>query len=440
MKKLLILIALFCISLQGSCSEKTDHPVPEYETGANGSNKLKKYSNQVILDWNLVALEAMGGPTYLFPLVNSRINAMMHIAMHDALNAIAPIYDTYAYKGRDAAADPVAAAASAAHAVLSVQFPEQQSMLDDHLLVSLSEVKDGNRKLRGIELGKAAAATILALREGDGAFQDPIGSASPPAGAGVYLTVPPFEFVYAEFWKTMQPFALEKPEQFRSEPFPALHSQQYANDFEEVKRIGQLNSSYRTEDETFIAKFWYELSEMGWNKIARIVAEEQELDLLTTARLFALLDMATADAYIAGWDSKYYYRFWRPYSAIRAENDGNDNTIGDAGWEPAEPTPPVPDYPSTHSALGNAAATVLASVLGDHTSFTFKSSTAVPADQARSFTSFSQAADENAASRVLAGIHFRSACNAGQKLGNEVGEWIVANMLQPRQQTALARP
>jgi hypothetical protein len=421
---LISLVCLLSICIFSSCKDQLGQ---EY-----GRGDLSDFTNSVILDWNLIALEAMGGPTYPLPLLNSRINAMMHIAMHDALNAIVPKYETYAFKGRDPHADPIAAAASAAHAVLIVHFSEQQAMLDEHLLVSLSPVKGEKRKTAGIELGKAAAASILSLRGNDGAFQDPIGTVEPSTVPGVYQIVPPFEFAYAEFWKTMMPFGLDNPDQFRCDPFPALSSQQYADDYEEVKQIGRKDSPLRSEDETFVARFWYELAEMGWNKITRIVSEEQNLGLLATARLFALVNMATADAYIAGWDSKYHYRFWRPYTAIRTEDNGSDNTESDDSWEPSEPTPPVPDYPSTHSALGNAAASVLAHVFGDNTSFTFTSSTGIPSDQARSFTSFSQAANENARSRVLAGIHFRSACNAGQKLGNEVGMWLINHFLKPR--------
>jgi hypothetical protein len=143
--------------------------------------------------------------------------------------------------------------------------------------------------------------------------------------------------------------------------------------------------------------------------------------------------MALSDAYVAGWDAKYHYDLWRPYTAIReADTDGNPASSADPEWEPAEPTPPVQDYPSTHSALGNAAAAVLASVFGDETGFTFASSSADPAQPTRSFSSFSQAADENADSRVMGGLHFRFACDAGQELGREVGGWTVTNQLRRR--------
>src|SRR5690606_10239452 len=150
------------------------------------------------------------------------------------------------------------------------------------------------------------------------------------------------------------------------------------------KEAGRLNSIVRTEDENEYSNFWYEFSETGWNRVARTVAANKNLGLLETARLFALVDMSMADAYIAGWEAKFYHNVWRPFTAIRnAQKDGNDHTVEDLQWEPAMPTPPVQDYPSTHSALGNAAATVMASILGDDVSFSMSSPTALPGTNLR---------------------------------------------------------
>ncbi|HEX6180017.1 MAG TPA: vanadium-dependent haloperoxidase, partial [Chitinophagaceae bacterium] len=158
-----------------------------------------------------------------------------------------------------------------------------------------------------------------------------------------------------------------------------------------------------------------------------------KLDIFASARLFALLNMALADAYIAGWDAKLHYNFWRPYTAIQfADTDNNAATDLDTSWESQEPTPPIHDYPSTHSALGNAGASVLAGLLGDHTPFTMTSTSSEPTGAPRSFKSFSQAADENADSRVMAGLHFRFSCEAGQELGNKIGQWTLQNYLKPR--------
>lgn len=394
-------------------------------------------SSQVIFDWNLIALQACGGVTYQHALLASHTYAMVHLAMFEALNAIAPAYQPADPLRKDAQAAPVAAAAKAAHDVLAGIFPDQKPMLDSALTRSIGKIPPGERLNRGLALGQEAAAAILARRNGDGAMQNPAAEVSASTEAGVYQTVPPFTFVFAPFWRTMQPFSLKHPDQFRSAPHPALTSNVYAAALAEVKAVGAKMSQTRTADQTAYAKFWYEFSEIGWNRIARTVAAERKLDLLATARLFALLNMAMADSYTAGWDSKFHYNFWRPYTAIRrAETDGNPATTPDLGWEPLMPTPPVQDYPSTHSALGNAAAVVLAHVFGDTTRFTATSTTADPITATRSFSSFSQAAKENADSRVMAGIHFRFSCEAGLELGRNVGQWTVANHLKPRLQAA----
>lgn len=397
----------------------------------NGS--AGKTSNKVVIEWNETAYQAFGGPQYQHSLLASRINAIVHLAMHDAINGVEEKYSRYAFTGKEKAADPVAAAASAAHTVLLTEIPARKGFIDSALSRSLASIKDGEAKTLGISLGKAAALAVLDKRKNDGSAGDPIAPV-PPANnvPGVYQPVPPFNILFAPQWENVHLFSLERKDQFRCAPHPALNSTVYAKDFNEVKETGKKNSTTRIADQTAYAKFWYEFSEAGWNRIAANVAVSKKLDLYETARLMALVDMALADAYIAGWDSKLHYNFWRPYTAIRnADIDGNNATEADASWEPAEPTPPVQDYPSTHSALGNAAATVLARLLGDQTTFTFGSPTAVPAGATRSFTSFSQAAKENADSRVQAGIHFRFSCVAGLDLGGKIGNWVVDHSLKP---------
>lgn len=393
-----------------------------------------KLSNHVIIQWNLVALQAEGGVTYANPLTSTRANAMVHIAMHDALNAINPIYYQYVFKtNHKTIADPVAAASNAAYTVLLANFPEYKSKLDSALEANLAKVEDGFLKQQGLILGRKAAEAILALRAGDGAYDDPVVFIPVSDVPGVYNVVPPFDFLFGPQWKTMQLFSLKTHDQFRSVPPPALNSVRYALDYNEVKAVGKVNSAFRTEDQSAYAKWWYEFVEIGWNRLARIKAKEHHTGLYTTARLFALLNMAVMDSYIAGFDSKNYYNFWRPYTAIRAgATDGNIATIADPAWEPAEPTPPVQDYPSTHSVGGNAAATVMTYFYGQHEGFSMTSSTGVPPSTIRSFKSFHEAADENADSRVMAGIHFRFATVAGQKMGDLVGDWTLHHHLKPR--------
>jgi hypothetical protein len=393
---------------------------------------IKDLPNSIILEWNEIAFKAFDGPVYQHSLMASRINAMTHIAMHDALNAIYPIYKTYVFGEIDADADPIAAAASAAHTVLVNEIPAKKNFLDSALSKTLATVAEGNAKAKGIALGQQAAMAIINLRRDDGSGGEVMAQVPPSNTPGVYTAVPPFNILFAPQWEHVKLFSLQRKDQFRVAPHPSVNSTTYAIDLNEVKETGKINSASRTGDQTTYAKFWYEFSEAGWNRVARTAAAGRKLNLYETARLFALVDMAMADAYTAGWDSKFHYNFWRPYTAIRsAANDGNDATSPDANWEPSEPTPPVQDYPSTHSALGNAGATVLARLLGDNTPFTMTSFTAVPAGSTRSFNSFSQAANENADSRVRAGIHFRFSCVAGQELGTKIGNWTVDNYLAP---------
>ncbi len=404
-----------------------------FKEGAN--RKVKPVSSlpaDVVLYWNEVGFNAFGGTKYQHSLMASRINAMMHLAIHDVLNGIEEKYGRYAFGGSDKKANPVAAASYAAYTILLNEMPGRQSYLDSSLNSSIRKIKDADATARGAYLGKRAAIAVLNKRANDGATKDPIVKIPISDKPGAYQTVPPFDFVFAPHWTDVTTFSLQRKDQFRSVPHPGIESQAYAKAYNEVKQVGEAKSTTRTGDQTQFAKFWYEFSEAGWNRVARVVVASKKLDMLEAARLFALVDMALADAYIAGWDSKFHYSFWRPYTAIHcADRDGNDATTADKNWTPAEPTPPVQDYPSTHSALGNAAATVLATLLGDNTAFTFSSPTALAEVPSRNFSSFSQAAKENAESRVMAGIHFRFSCEAGLLLGRKIGEWTVQNQLKP---------
>lgn len=400
---------------------------------ADGPGPLDRIENDAVLAWNEIAhAAAMTQDEYANGLAVVRIYAMMHAAQHDALSAIAPAYEPYALDASEPFADPVAASASAAHDVLAAAYPEQRATFAAHLARFLDAVPDGEAEARGVALGRRAAAALLALREDDGSDAPFAGDYAPARGPGRYQFTPPYEFAALPGWLEVKPFALASADQFRSAPHPALGSEAYARDFEEVKAVGGKNSTVRTAEQLGVARFWEEFSDMGWNRIARVVASERGLGLQSTARLFALLNMAMSDSYVAGWDSKYHYDLWRPVTAIHAAaTDGNPATEPDSAWESVLETPPVQDYPSTHSALGNAAATVLASVFGDATPFTFSSTSADETMPSRRFESFSQAADENADSRVRGGLHFRFACEAGQKLGDEIAEWTIANYLKP---------
>jgi PAP2 superfamily/Vanadium chloroperoxidase N-terminal domain len=393
----------------------------------------------VVTDWSLAAFQVVkAADGYQDPMAASRSLAMMHVAMHDAANAARPRYQRYALAAPPSLAgkaDAAVAAATAAYDVLAALYPQPQAtaLLKAELEKTMLEAGVGPAIEAGTQLGSAAAAAVLAKRANDGsAGKETYIEGTQP---GQYRFTPPFNFAAAPHWRQVTPFALTSASQFRTPPAPALTSEQYRRDFDEVKRVGgKTAGNARSTDETHYAAFWYEFSDIGWNRIARAVSGRVKQDLWERARTFALLNMAMADSYIAGWDSKYHYNFWRPVTAIHlAGQDGNPHTAPGASFDTLLVTPPVPDLPSTHSALGMAAAVVLAEAFGrDHLPFSFASPTAMPTNAVRSFRSFSEAALENADSRVKAGLHFRFATNAGLEMGRRIGQYVMRNAL-PRQ-------
>lgn len=211
-----------------------------------------------------------------------------------------------------------------------------------------------------------------------------------------------------------------------------MSGRRYAADYNEVKAIGEKNSILRTADQTSIARFWYENSPAKWSRIALVVSHARGLNLWDTARLLALVNIAMADGFIAGFETKYDFNFWRPVTAIRnGDTDGNDETIADRDWISLLNTPAIPDYTSTHCVLGGASAEMLRRFFSDD-DVPFTTTSGVPfAGLTRSFTSFSQAAAENGESRIYAGIHFRSAVEDGTRQGRKIGRYVFRHALQP---------
>src|SRR5262249_45813688 len=224
--------------------------------------------------------------------------------------------------------------------------------------------------------------------------------------------------------------ALTGGDQSRAAAPPALTSQAYAAAFNEIKELGAANSATRTADQTQIARFWADPSPGHWNQIAAGVSEARHLTLSQNARLFALLNLAGADAYIATWDTKYTFTYWRPVTAVRlADTDANPDTAGAPAWAPLIGTPAHPSYSSGHSAYGAAAAEVLAGFFGTD-AIGFTSTTPDLPGVTRSFAGFSAAANENALSRLLAGIHWRFDNEAGLAMGDAVGRYVVDHFLR----------
>jgi PAP2 superfamily len=391
------------------------------------------------------------------PLHESRLYAAMHLAVHDALNAIDRRSRPYAFATRHRLprASVDAAVATAARGVLVPLLQQLPAPFSDcaaagvasvetDYAAALATITDGPAKDEGVQLGQAAAATILAMRTGDGADTPLFDTAYQQGTApGEYRFTPGFSFAFAPGWADVTPFALKDSAQFRAPPPYAVTARRYTADFDEVKRLGGdgvTTPSDRSAEQTEIARFWLESPPLQWNRIARTVSAERDLDPWEQAQLFGLLNMALADGYIGSFETKYHYNYWRPVTAIRtADTDGNPNTSADPTWTPLAPTPPIPDHDSAHSVEGGAAAAVLARFFGtDHVGFATCSWTlpsgstctdAVPT--LRRYRSFSQAAEENALSRILVGFHFRNAVEKGIKHGRKIGSYAVSRYLRP---------
>ena len=391
------------------------------------------------------------------PLLEARLYAMAHVAIHDALNAIDRRARPYiAGLPRQSGASPQAAVAAAAHGVLVAEldaipppFPPECSVngvasADADYTAALAAIADGQAKTLGIQLGQAAAAAIVARRTGDGSATQVTDDTYPEGTSpGEYRFTPGTPFVFAPRWGEVHPFVLADAAQFRPGPPPSLTSSRYTRDFKEVKRLGGDGSvnapSERTAEQTQIALFWVENSPAQWNRITRTVSGAKGVDLWANARLFALLNLAMADGYIGTFETKYHYNFWRPVTAIQlADTDGNPDTVANPNWLPLVGTPPIPDYDSGHSVEGGTAAQVLKRFFGtDRATFKVCSMTlpdgercGQPSEVLRRYTSFTQAADENGLSRILVGFHFRTAVEQGITHGRKIGDRAVDRFLQ----------
>jgi hypothetical protein len=382
----------------------------------------------------------------LAPFVEARLYAIANIAMHDALNAIVPRYDRYADDGPiDPSANLAAAVLTAAHDAIVGADPGATAATDTWYATAIAPFTGEPGYAAGVTVGQRVAAAILANRATDGTAGGGIGPYTPGTNPGDYQFTSPFDgppfngFADASLWgATVTPFVVASTSQFRAKPpyhaannSAAVLTKQYTKDFNEVKALGCDGCTARTADQTEIALFWLENSPTGWNRIALIAADQKNLDAWETARLMALLQMGEFDSYATNLESKYYYIFWRPVTAIAlAGTDGNPNTSTQPGWQVlAFPTPPVPDYPSAHSGAGGTAAVIINKIVPGNPKITTTSGS-LPGPT-RSFKNVDAAAEENADSRVYVGFHFRHATEVGLSQGRDVGAYIVKNALRP---------
>jgi hypothetical protein len=393
----------------------------------------------LIVDWNAAALQAIRAGNTPPPMA-ARNLAILHASMYDAVNGIERTHTHYFATGDvPASASPEAAAAAAAHSVLSSLYPGLRATFDALYVRSMAGVRDGPQKDHGSEWGRFVAQSTLAWRSSDGS--DRIVNYSPGTEPGQWRPTVSFGGVVRAAllpqWGSVLPFGIPSASYYLPQPPPALTSAVYTNDFAMVKDLGPASGGSRTPEQTQIAEFWSygpnTATPAGhWNQIAQAVAESRKNTLAENARMFALLNIAMADAAIVAWDCKYAFSFWRPITAIReAAADGNSDTAPDPSWAPLLPTPPFPEYISGHSAFSGAAAVALGYFFGtDAVPFTIGSDD-LPG-VLRTYQRFSDAALESGVSRIYGGIHFMSANQKGLAAGAAVGQYACANLLTPK--------
>jgi membrane-associated phospholipid phosphatase len=451
---LVVALALACSP--ESMPTATEPLAPALNQGVSTSRHADRArSLEAVLAGNAQSIAAApslvppGAP--LAPFIEARLYAIANVAMHDALNAITPRFARYADTGPiDRDANAAAAVLTAARDAIIGAAPGSQASTDAWYASEMAALAATNRVDDGVSVGHRAATAILTRRATDGVAAGGVAPYHPGSNPGDYRFTFPFNtpgfdffgtggFADASNWAaTVTPFVLTSASQFRPGPpygassnAAAVLTQTYTADFNEVKRLGCAGCAARSPTQTEIALFWMENSPTGWNRIARVVAKQRNLDAVDAARLFAVLQMGEFDAYTASLEAKYHYNFWRPVTAVAlAGTDGNPLTSPAENWEVlAFPTPPVPDYPSAHSTAGGSAAAIIeALVPGRGRAISTTSGSLVGVT--RTFSTVAAAAEENALSRIYIGYHFRKATSVGVAQGRAVGRYVAKHALR----------
>lgn len=391
-------------------------------------------TSNAVLEWNAFVDTLPPQP----PPIRSRIQAIVQIAVHDALNSIKPRYEKYTDVPRARrTASPDAAVSAAARTTLVALIPTQSTAITDFYNAKMASCTN-QACLDGIAVGEAAANAILLVRNGDGSSTPHLPYSAPllpgvhqptPTTPGFTPANPPVQFAG---WALVKPFVMRNASQFRAEPPKMfnLTSAEYARDYDEVKRVGALNSTERTTDQSEIARFWPG-GGANINAVARLIVANRGLDAWEQARLLALINMAISDSAVSVFDTKYQYNFWRPVTAIRAgDTDGNPATAPDPSWISYQNTPPYPDY--TCGLTTNVGAGL--EVLRRYFRTDYLPYTQTAAGLTRSFSRLAEADAEAISARVFGGMHFRTGCVRGITQGRQVGRFVIQHSLRPLDQ------
>lgn len=389
-----------------------------------------------IIKWTSLTLQAVR-INKTNPPIASRNLAMVEVSMFDAVNSIVKKYQPYSMGvAVEAELPKEVAVAQAAREILSKLYPTSTPYWDEQLNKTLELFPEISQKQKAIDLGILIAGNVWDLRSNDlkPKFYEG-GTANLDFEIGAWVPTPPaYAPALLPYWGKTKPFGILSGDQFRQDGPPKFFSDEYARDYLEIKDYGAKNNSKRSADQTQMALFWADgagtVTPPGhWNQIAIEIAKNKNLDLIESSRLMTLLNIAMADSAISAWDMKFFYNCWRPITAVQeAERDDNTQTQTQLGWEPLLSTPPFPDYVSGHSTFSGAAATTLALYFESDRMQFITASEDLPG-VIRSFSRFSEAADEAGKSRVYGGIHYEFANRDGKKAGKKVAEFVFNNLL-----------
>jgi hypothetical protein len=380
----------------------------------------------VITDWNdkACAIVAKVGPGS----TGHRMMAIVQVAVFEAVNSIEPRYTPYVQKlAAPAGASIDAAVAGANRVTLRDLVPDEKAAIEAVYQSALAAIPDGPAKTDGIAVGEQAAALILARAAKDGASAPETYAPYTTPGRYVPTTIPVFST-----WAKRTPWIMDGPSQFRPGPPPALTSETWAKDFEEVKRLGSKTSPARTAEQTAIARFWEETRPLVYHPIVRSVATMPGRTVVQNARLFAAAAMAVDDALIAVYDAKYTYNFWRPITAARIEHVAGSSTVpAEPGWTPFIPTPMHPEYPCAHCISSGAIGAVLAAELEGGPVPTLSSSSPTAGDAVRDWKSLGDFMEEVKMARIYDGVHYRTSTVVGNEMGIKIGALVTQKFARP---------
>jgi hypothetical protein len=391
-----------------------------------------------VIDWSLIANNVVVVNAATRSPASMIDFAYVHIAIYDAVNAIDGRYSVFSARPSSSAAgaSPEAATAAAAYTVLKAFYPAQQAYLDSVYANYLLSLPAGPATTQGIAIGTQVATAFLAHRAGDGRYANvPYVFSFGPGQYQLTPGAPPVPVAPLFPWLAkMKPFALDSSSQFRAEGPPNLTSTLWAEDFNEVKAFGAQNGSARTPEQTETGWFYVENPGGQVNRNLRLIAAAHGLSIADSARFFAQTYVGVADSLIACWDSKYYYNFWRPVTAIRnADSDGNPATEPDLSWSPLSTTPAHPEYPAAHGCVTSAVANSLADFFGDQQLNITLTSTSVPNVPlaVRTFARPQDLINEIIDARIYDGFHYRTSGVHGTVIGNKVAHWVSKHYFLP---------